>query len=97
MPEPSVSDLNQEFVAVRYLVAAEPSPGLLVRLLQPLARRDLAADALHAVRDGETLRAEIILHAMPAEMVHLVAGNLGQVIGVLSVRVEQPGGLRAAA
>ena len=31
------------------------------------------------------------LHAMPAGMVHLVAGNLGQVVGVREVRVLQCG------
>jgi hypothetical protein len=34
---------------------------------------------------------------MPAAMVHLVAGNLGQVVGVWSVEILLPEALRAAA
>jgi hypothetical protein len=86
-----------DLVARRFLVEAEASPGLLPRLLEPLAKRDLTADAVRAVRTGDLIQAELVLHAMPAEMVHLVAGNLGQVIGVISVEVEQPQALRAAA
>jgi hypothetical protein len=81
----------------RFLVTADASPGLLPRLLQPLAKRDLTADAVHAVREGEVFHTELVFDAMPAEMVHLVAGNLGQVIGVQAVRVEQPATLRVAA
>lgn len=93
-------------VPARFLVLADASPGLLHRLLEPLAKRDLTPDAVHAVRDGEAVRAELVLHAMPEGMVHLVAGNLGQVVGVRSVLTERggtraedgtAGGLRAAA
>lgn len=84
-------------VPARFRVTAEACPGLLPRLLQPLARRDLTPDALNATREGEVMRAEITLHAIPAGMVHLVAGNLGQVVGVLAVAVETGGALRAAA
>jgi hypothetical protein len=45
------------------------------------------ADAFHARREGDDTRVEMALHAMPAGMVHLVAGNLGQVVGVREVRV----------
>jgi hypothetical protein len=73
---------------VRYLVLAEASPGLLPRLLQPFAKRDLTPDAMQARRDGDMLRVEMLLHAAPAEMVALVAGNLGQVVGVLEVALQ---------
>jgi hypothetical protein len=73
---------------VRYLVLAEASPGLLPRLLQPFAKRDLTPDAMQARRDGEFLRTEILLRAAPAEVVQVVAGNLGQVVGVVEVMVE---------
>lgn len=86
-----------DLVAVRFVVTAEASPGLLPRLLQPLTKRDLTADAFHAVREGELVQAEVLLQAMPAEMVHLVAGNLGQVVGVVSVRTEHRQTFRAAA
>ncbi len=85
-------------LSVRFLVLADACPGLLPRLLQPLAKRDLTADSFHAQREGELMRAEILLEAMPAGMVHLVAGNLGQVVGVRSVQVQRPEeGVRQAA
>jgi hypothetical protein len=36
-------------------------------------------------RAGDTIHVEIAMEAMPAEMVHLVEGNLTQVVGVRSV------------
>jgi len=93
-----MSDLvPSRFVSVRFLLTADASPGLLPRLLQPLAKRDLMVDAMHALRDGDVMQAELLLEAMPADMVHLVAGNLGQVVGVHAVRVERPAELRVAA
>ncbi|MBK1658841.1 hypothetical protein [Paracraurococcus ruber] len=88
---------DHDLVAARFLVTAEASPGLLPRLLQPLAKRDLTADAVLARRQGDLVHTEMVMEAMPAGMVHLVAGNLGQVFGVLDVRVERPAALRAAA
>ena len=64
---------------------AEASPGLLSRLLQPLAKRDLVPDAVQVRREGETMHVEIVLDAMPSGMVHLVAGNLGQIFGVIEL------------
>ena len=88
---------DSSLVAARFLVTADASPGLLPRLLQPLAKRDLMVDSMHAVRQGDTVQAELALDAMPAEMVHLVEGNLRQVIGVQAVRTEHPAALRAVA
>lgn len=83
-------------LAVHFHVLAEAAPGLLPRLLQPFAKRDLVPDLMHAVREGEMLRVELGMHAMPAEMLHLVAGNLAQVVGVLEVS-SQRGSARLAA
>ncbi len=74
-------------VSASFHLVADTSPGLLPRLLQPLAKRDLVADTFHARREGEVTLVEMALHAMPAGVVHLVAGNLGQVVGVREVRV----------
>lgn len=78
-------------VPARFVVLAEASPGLLSRLLQPLAKRDLVPDRVQARREGDAMRVEIALDAMPAGMVHLVAGNLAQVVGV----AELSGGAEA--
>jgi acetolactate synthase small subunit len=79
---------DTRLVPARFLVHAEASPGLLTRLLAPLAKRDLVPDAFHARRQDGTdlMRADLVLRAMPAGMVHLVAGNLAQVVGVHSVQ-----------
>lgn len=76
----------EQLVPARFTLLAEASPGLLSRLLQPLAKRDLVPDLVLARRDADAMRVEIVLEAMPAGKVHLVAGNLAQVIGVSEVR-----------
>lgn len=76
--------------AVRFSLVAEASPGLLPRLLQPFAKRDLVPDRFEARADAQGgVRVEIAMAAMPAEMVHLVAGNLRQVVGVEAVELTQ--------
>lgn len=75
--------------AVRITVHADPAPGLLSRLLQPFAKRDLTPDRFEAQMTGTTMRIDIAMDAMPAEMVHLVVGNIGQTIGVLTVTHRQ--------
>jgi hypothetical protein len=75
-------------VAARFRLAAEASPGLLPRLLAPFAKRDLSPDALRATRRGVAFHVEIAIDAMPAGEVHLVEGNLRQVVGVTSLEVE---------
>ena len=71
--------------AVRFQVDADASPGLLPRLLQPFARRDLVPDDFQAVHAAGSIRVGIGMNAMPSGMVHLVEGNLRQVIGVRQV------------
>lgn len=82
---------SDSLVPARFHLLAEASPGLLARLLQPLAKRDLVADLVLARREGDCVRVEIALDAMPAGMVHLVAGNLSQIVGVMDLR----GGIEA--
>jgi len=83
---------SKHCIAACFAVSAEPSPGLLPRLLQPFARRDLVPDHVIARREGAAMRVEIALDAMPAGMVHLVAGNLSQVVGVTELRCTEGGG-----
>lgn len=84
-------------VAARFTVTADAFPGLLSRVLEPFAKRDLIPDLVRATRDGEAMRAEVALHAMPLGMVHLVAGNLGQIIGVRRVEAMEGRVVRLAA
>ena len=75
--------------SVRFSLVADAAPGLLPRLLQPFAKRDLNPDLFEATRHGEDMRVEIAMTAMPAEMVHVVEGNLRQVVGVRQVSRRQ--------
>lgn len=88
-----------QHASVRFTLVADAFPGLLPRLLQPFAKRDLTPDSFECTRNGEDLRVEIAMHAMPAEMVHLVEGNLSQVVGVRSIvrRQEITGSVRRRA
>jgi hypothetical protein len=88
---------SQPEVFVRFLLDADSSPGLLSRLLQPYAKRDLIPDRMWSHRSGETIHVEIAMEAMPAEVVHLVEGNLRQVVGVRSVTRVGRSSLRQAA
>jgi hypothetical protein len=82
---------QQPTVFVRFLLDADVSPGLLPRLLQPYAKRDLVPDRMWSHRSGDTIHIEIAMEAIPAEVVHLVEGNLRQVVGVRDVsRVAKP-------
>ncbi|WP_372616740.1 hypothetical protein [Falsiroseomonas sp.] len=80
---------DEPLVAARFTVTADAFPGLLSRLLEPFAKRDLIPDSVRAMREGEAMRAEVALHAMPLGMVHLVAGNLGQIVGVRRVEAME--------
>ena len=91
------SDAARQDVAVRFMLDAETSPGLLPRLLQPFARRDLTPDRMWSHLAGSVMHVEIALHAMPADMIHLVEGNLRQVVGVQSVTLLHTEPARLAA
>lgn len=71
----------------RFDLRAEPSPGLLPRLLQPFAKRDVTPDLFQARRSGEDMDITITCHELEPGMAALIAGNLGQVIGVSRVLV----------
>jgi hypothetical protein len=72
-------------VHVRFMLDADCSPGLLPRLLQPFAKRDLTPDRMWSHRNGAEMHVEIAMAAMPSEVVHLVEGNLRSIVGVRRV------------
>lgn len=81
---------------VTFAVLALPEPGLLPRLLQPFAKRDIIPDHMLAERKGEEMRVSFTLHAPDPAMLHLIAGNLGQVVGVLEVEMHEARWAQAA-
>jgi hypothetical protein len=94
---PELYDSTLPTVGVRFMLDTDSNPGLLPRLLQPFAKRDLTPDRMWSHRTGNTLHVEIAMEAMPAEVVHLVEGNLRQVVGVRSVTQIRTGTLRQVA
>jgi hypothetical protein len=84
-------------VSVRFMLDADPAPGLLPRLLQPFAKRDLTPDRMWAHRTDDTMHVEVACEAMPGDVVHLVEGNLRSVVGVRSVTLIVPAALRQVA
>lgn len=79
------SDDASSVIAVRFLIDADADPGLLPRLLQPFAKRDLTPDRMWSHCLNGTMHVEIAVTAMPIEAVHLIEGNLGAVVGVRTV------------
>jgi len=92
-----MSDEFELHTAARFRLFAEATPGLLSRVLEPFAKRDLVPDGVRASRHGEVMRVEVSLAAMPAGMVPLCAGNLSQIVGVRGLEVEEGAHIRRAA
>ncbi len=84
-------------VAVRFMLDAEPDPGLLPRLLTPFARRGLVPDRMWSHRGADVMHVEVALEAAPAAEVHLIEGNLRQVVGVRSVTLLRCADIRRVA
>jgi hypothetical protein len=78
---------DPQYRPVQFELVADAEPGLLARVLVPFARRDLTPDRVSARRQGELMRVEIGMDSMPSEMLHLVEGNLRQVVGMRQVAV----------
>lgn len=92
----SVASAPPRTVAVRFLLSADAEPGLLPRLLQPFAKRDLIPERMQARREGDMLHVDILLLDPEPGYADLIAGNLGQVIGVHDVRQVRDQAARAA-
>ena len=80
----------QSPLPTRFDLRADPSPGLLPRLLQPFAKRDVTPDLFQSRRTGQDMDITITCFDLEPGVAALIAGNLGQVIGVSRV-VVTPG------
>lgn len=77
--------------AVRFMLDADVEPGLLPRLLEPFAKRNLIPDRMWSHRNGTVMHVEIALAAVPPDIAHRIDGNLRQVVGVHNViRLHRP-------
>lgn len=81
--------------AVTFHLLCCAEPGMLTRCLAPFAKRDLVPDIVQSRREGDILRITLGMAAMPESEMHLVEGNLRQVIGLLELQRRES--LRAAA
>ncbi|HJS88027.1 MAG TPA: hypothetical protein VJ779_21455 [Acetobacteraceae bacterium] len=84
-------------VAVRFMLDADPDPGLLCRVMIPFARRGLVPDRMWSHRGANAVHIEVALEAAPSAEVHLIEGNLQQVVGVRSVVVVRRADIRRVA
>ncbi len=84
-------------VAVRFMLDADAGPGLLPRLLQPFAKRNLVPDRMWSHLSGEIMHIEIALDAAPEEYANLLEANLRQVVGVRGVTQVRRDCIRRAA
>ncbi|WP_376099515.1 hypothetical protein ACE7GA_11570 [Roseomonas sp. CCTCC AB2023176] len=82
------AEAGERRYAMRYVLLAEPSPGLLPRMLQFLAKRDLTPDLFRARRLGPMLRTEIAVEA-DEDTANRIAGDLRRVVGVARLEVER--------
>ena len=83
--------------SVLFEVQADADCGVADRMLAPFARRGLTPDTVKMRRIGLAMEATVGLDALPPEMVHLVEGNLRQVVGVRRVEVVLRALVRQAA
>ncbi len=83
--------------SVSFELLADAEPGLLSRLLVPFARRNLVPDQVRTRRHGDTIAATVAMESMPAEMIHLVEGNLRQIVGLHRLEIVLRASIRAAA
>lgn len=67
-------------------VVADASPGLLPRLLEPFAKRDLIPDGVEARREGDAMRVTVRLDAVDGGELDRAIGNISQIVGVRSIR-----------
>lgn len=83
--------------SVTFELLADAEPGLLSRVLVPFVRRALVPDQLKARRIDGAVQATVAMDAVPAETVHLLEGNLRQIVGMRRVEVVLRGTVRAVA
>ena len=88
---------HDETRSVSFELTADEDPGLMARVLGPFARRDLTPDQVRARRYGGVMTASVAMEAMPAGAVHLIEGNLRQIVGLRRLEVVLRGSVRAAA
>ena len=71
----------------RFTVLAEAEPGLLPRLIEPLAKRGLVPTRLEAMADGATLRATLSVE-LDAAAAQLIGASLRAIVGVATVLTD---------
>ena len=70
-----------------FALSARPEPGLLLRVLEPFAKRGLVPSRCHAVcgAGGDELVIDLQIAGLEPVLVELIAASLRQIVGVESV------------
>ena len=87
-PEALDQSAHDQPAAATFAVDAEADPGLLPRLLEPFALRNLVPDAVTSVRHGNGLRVEIRVAGLTRDEVPHLALRLANVVPVTRVLAD---------
>jgi acetolactate synthase regulatory subunit len=78
-----------------FAVNAAPDPGVLLRVIEPFAKRGLVPSAVQARLTGDRLRVDLQV-AMPADLARVVTEALRQIVSVERVLLAELAPARAA-
>jgi hypothetical protein len=71
----------------RFSILAQAEPGLLPRLIEPLAKRGLVPTRLEAIAEGATLRATLSVE-LDGAAARLLGASLRAIVGVATVLTD---------
>ncbi|HET6182538.1 MAG TPA: hypothetical protein VFA03_02965 [Acetobacteraceae bacterium] len=92
-----MSDESARRAAARFMLDADPDPGLLPRVMEPFAKRGLIPGRMWSHRGSAEMHVEVAIEDAPAEMLGPIEGNLRQIVGVRRLVVLRKSQLADAA
>ena len=82
---PCVRPVGRPADTACYSIAADDDPGMLPRLMAPIAKRGTVPARMHAVREESRLMVDIQVCGLDSDTARLVAETFRTVVGVHSV------------
>jgi len=85
VPRPHPVAVARKHATVCYSVVADADPGMLARVLEPVAKRGRVPDRLNAVREEEgrgPLVIDLQVRGLDEQGRDVIAGVLSQIVGV---------------
>lgn len=80
-----------------FTLTADAAPGLLPRVLNPFAKRDVIPHAMEALRCGDTCRVTIECRDLDPVDARLIRGDLMRMVGLHDLQMVAPEAERLAA